>query len=117
MFSFHGSLDCLLKIALIFLKEYSLICHSPDIFHVFFFFFHFGLFFLCHFSHAYVGQDYSIQKNVGKISLEQIDSVSRTDHLFLKCQVQGAMLPGNRWCKRGEMKLMQLLWRPTVRNE
>lgn len=31
-------------------------------------------------SHAYVGQDYSIQKNVGKISLEQIDSVSCTDH-------------------------------------
>lgn len=33
-----------------------------------------------YFSHAYVGQDYSIQKNVGKISLEQIDSVSCTDH-------------------------------------
>lgn len=31
------------------------------------------------FSHAYVGQDYSIQKNVGKISLEQIDSVSSSD--------------------------------------
>ncbi|KAI3363125.1 hypothetical protein L3Q82_011777 [Scortum barcoo] len=29
---------------------------------------------LNHLSHAYVGQDYSIQKNVGKISLEQIDS-------------------------------------------
>ncbi|XP_068613145.1 DNA primase large subunit-like [Brachionichthys hirsutus] len=28
---------------------------------------------LNHLSHAYVGQDYSIQKNVGKISLEQID--------------------------------------------
>lgn len=34
------------------------------------------------FSHAYVGQDYSMQKNVGKISLEQIDSVSCIDHLF-----------------------------------
>ncbi|XP_020488455.2 DNA primase large subunit [Labrus bergylta] len=31
---------------------------------------------LNHLSHAYVGQDYSIQKNVGKISLEQIDSLS-----------------------------------------
>lgn len=36
---------------------------------------------LSYFSHAYVGQDYSIQKNVGKISLEQIDSVSCFDHL------------------------------------
>ncbi|KAG7252362.1 hypothetical protein CRUP_005758, partial [Coryphaenoides rupestris] len=26
--------------------------------------------------HAYVGQDYSIQKSVGKISLEQLDSLS-----------------------------------------
>lgn len=31
---------------------------------------------LSHLSHAYVGQDYSIQKNVGKISLDQIDSLS-----------------------------------------
>ncbi|MBN3308890.1 DNA primase large subunit [Amia ocellicauda] len=31
---------------------------------------------LSHLSHAYVGQDYSIQKNIGKISLEQIDSLS-----------------------------------------
>ncbi|XP_037639232.1 DNA primase large subunit [Sebastes umbrosus] len=31
---------------------------------------------LNHLSHAYVGQDYSIQKNVGKISLEQIDSLA-----------------------------------------
>ncbi|KAK2824193.1 hypothetical protein Q5P01_021368 [Channa striata] len=31
---------------------------------------------LNHLSHAYVGQDYSIQKNIGKISLEQIDSLS-----------------------------------------
>ncbi|KAM3863061.1 DNA primase large subunit [Diretmus argenteus] len=31
---------------------------------------------LNHLSHAYVGQDYSIQKSVGKISLEQIDSLS-----------------------------------------
>ncbi|KAJ8386337.1 hypothetical protein AAFF_G00174340 [Aldrovandia affinis] len=31
---------------------------------------------LSHLSHAYVGQDYSIQKNVGKISLEQIDQLS-----------------------------------------
>ncbi|CAJ1067496.1 DNA primase large subunit isoform X1 [Xyrichtys novacula] len=31
---------------------------------------------LNHLSHAYVGQDYSIQKNVGKISLEQIDPLS-----------------------------------------
>uniref|UniRef100_A0A3B1K2V8 DNA primase large subunit n=1 Tax=Astyanax mexicanus TaxID=7994 RepID=A0A3B1K2V8_ASTMX len=31
---------------------------------------------LNHLSHAYVGQDYSIQKNIGKISLEQIDPLS-----------------------------------------
>lgn len=31
---------------------------------------------LSHLSHAYVGQDYSIQRNVGKISLDQIDSLS-----------------------------------------
>lgn len=31
---------------------------------------------LNHLSHAYVGQDYSIQKNIGKISLEQIDPFS-----------------------------------------
>ncbi|XP_057703489.1 DNA primase large subunit [Corythoichthys intestinalis] len=31
---------------------------------------------LNHLSHSYLGQDYSIQKNVGKISLEQIDSLS-----------------------------------------
>ncbi|CAG09433.1 unnamed protein product, partial [Tetraodon nigroviridis] len=31
---------------------------------------------LTHLSHAYVGQDYSVQKNVGRISLEQVDSLS-----------------------------------------
>ncbi|NXN88705.1 PRI2 primase, partial [Bombycilla garrulus] len=31
---------------------------------------------LNHLSHSYVGPDYSIQKNAGKISLEQIDSLS-----------------------------------------
>ncbi|KAM4607039.1 DNA primase large subunit [Polymixia lowei] len=31
---------------------------------------------LSHLSHAYVGQDYSIQKSIGKISLEQIDQLS-----------------------------------------
>ncbi|XP_046691816.1 DNA primase large subunit [Silurus meridionalis] len=31
---------------------------------------------LNHLSHAYVGQDYSIQKNIGKVSLEQIDPLS-----------------------------------------
>ncbi|XP_073729330.1 DNA primase large subunit isoform X1 [Misgurnus anguillicaudatus] len=31
---------------------------------------------LNHLSHAYVGQDYSIQKNIGKISLEQIDGLA-----------------------------------------
>ncbi|XP_051503574.1 DNA primase large subunit-like [Myxocyprinus asiaticus] len=33
---------------------------------------------LNHLSHAYVGQDYSIQKNIGKVSLEQIDPLSGT---------------------------------------
>ncbi|XP_008428058.1 DNA primase large subunit [Poecilia reticulata] len=31
---------------------------------------------LNHLSHSYLGQDYSVQKNVGKISLEQIDSLA-----------------------------------------
>ncbi|XP_048452955.1 DNA primase large subunit isoform X2 [Rhincodon typus] len=31
---------------------------------------------LNHLSHAYIGQNYSVQKNVGKISLEQIDSLA-----------------------------------------
>ncbi|XP_042294059.1 DNA primase large subunit [Sceloporus undulatus] len=31
---------------------------------------------LSHLSHAYVGPDYSIEKNMGKISIEQIDSLS-----------------------------------------
>lgn len=51
--------------------------------------------FSSYFSHAYVGQDYSIQKNVGKISLEQIDSVSYIDHLLLKCQIWGVILSLN----------------------
>lgn len=38
-----------------------------------------------YFSHAYVGQDYSIQKNVGRISLEQVDSVSHTEPHWLGC--------------------------------
>lgn len=46
-------------------KELHRLCSSP---HTFFLVI----------SHAYVGQDYSVQKNVGKISLEQIDSVSFT---------------------------------------
>uniref|UniRef100_A0A7N8XZX8 DNA primase large subunit n=1 Tax=Mastacembelus armatus TaxID=205130 RepID=A0A7N8XZX8_9TELE len=39
---------------------------------------------LNHLSHAYVGQDYSIQKNVGKISLEQIDSVRKSFPLCMR---------------------------------
>lgn len=34
------------------------------------------LFCLLFFSHSYVGPDYSVQKNTGKISLDQIDAVS-----------------------------------------
>uniref|UniRef100_A0A803TC73 DNA primase large subunit n=1 Tax=Anolis carolinensis TaxID=28377 RepID=A0A803TC73_ANOCA len=33
---------------------------------------------LSHLSHAYVGPDYSIEKNIGKISLEQIDAVMKS---------------------------------------
>uniref|UniRef100_A0A8C7WMW1 DNA primase large subunit n=1 Tax=Oryzias sinensis TaxID=183150 RepID=A0A8C7WMW1_9TELE len=39
---------------------------------------------LNHLSHAYLGQDYSIQKNVGKISLEQIDSVRKSFPLCMR---------------------------------
>lgn len=46
------------------------------------------------FSHSYVGPDYSVQKNTGKIALEQIDAVSppcllsifHVDTKFLKCK-------------------------------
>lgn len=36
----------------------------------------FNTWFFSFFSNFYTGQDYSIQGNVGKISLDQIDSVS-----------------------------------------
>lgn len=48
-----------------------------------------------------MGQDYSIQKNVGKISLEQIDSVSCTDHR-LEMSIQGGDLLGDGLCRKVE---------------
>ncbi|XP_035255536.1 DNA primase large subunit [Anguilla anguilla] len=46
---------------------------------------------LSHLSHAYVGQDYSVQKNVGKISLEQIDPLSLKAFPLCMRQLHGTL--------------------------
>ena len=77
---FHGSPDCFYNTFIIITKEIqSYLSQSCS---VFFKYVYIYIYFFSYFSHAYVGQDYSIQKNVGKISLEQIDSVSCFDHFY-----------------------------------
>ncbi|XP_076831502.1 DNA primase large subunit [Brachyhypopomus gauderio] len=46
---------------------------------------------LNHLSHAYVGQDYSFQKNIGKVSLEQIDPLSATSFPLCMRQLHRAL--------------------------
>ncbi|XP_026856313.2 DNA primase large subunit [Electrophorus electricus] len=46
---------------------------------------------LNHLSHAYVGQDYSFQKNIGKVSLEQIDPLSTTSFPLCMRQLHKAL--------------------------
>ncbi|XP_035029424.1 DNA primase large subunit [Hippoglossus stenolepis] len=59
---------------------------------------------LNHLSHAYVGQDYSIQKNVGKISLEQIDSLSLKSFPLCKRQLHQALRENHHLRHGGRMQ-------------
>ncbi|XP_053292996.1 DNA primase large subunit [Pleuronectes platessa] len=59
---------------------------------------------LNHLSHAYVGQDYSIQKNVGKISLEQIDSLSVKSFPLCKRQLHQALKENHHLRHGGRMQ-------------
>ncbi|XP_074189243.1 DNA primase large subunit [Rhinolophus sinicus] len=55
---------------------------------------------LNHFSHSYTGQDYSTQGNVGKISLDQIDSLSTKSYPPCMRQVHKA-LRDNHYLRHG----------------
>uniref|UniRef100_A0A672IHR6 DNA primase large subunit n=1 Tax=Salarias fasciatus TaxID=181472 RepID=A0A672IHR6_SALFA len=59
---------------------------------------------LNHLSHAYVGQDYSIQKNVGKISLEQIDSLSAKSFPLCMRQLHQALRENHHLRHGGRMQ-------------
>lgn len=59
---------------------------------------------LNHLSHAYVGQDYSIQKNVGKISLEQIDSLAGKSFPLCMRQLHQALRENHHLRHGGRMQ-------------
>ncbi|CAN9499901.1 unnamed protein product [Ophioblennius macclurei] len=59
---------------------------------------------LNHLSHAYVGQDYSIQKNVGKISLEQIDSLAGKSFPLCMRQLHQALRENHHLKHGGRMQ-------------
>ncbi|XP_036403246.1 DNA primase large subunit [Megalops cyprinoides] len=59
---------------------------------------------LSHLSHAYVGQDYSIQKNVGKISLEQIDPLSAKSFPLCMRQLHKALRENHHLRHGGRMQ-------------
>ncbi|KAM9848200.1 DNA primase large subunit [Aulostomus maculatus] len=59
---------------------------------------------LNHLSHAYVGQDYSIQKNVGKVSLEQIDSLSGKSFPLCMRQLHQALRENHHLRHGGRMQ-------------
>uniref|UniRef100_A0A3Q0SSQ6 DNA primase large subunit n=1 Tax=Amphilophus citrinellus TaxID=61819 RepID=A0A3Q0SSQ6_AMPCI len=59
---------------------------------------------LNHLSHAYVGQDYSIQKNVGKISLDQIDSLSGKSFPLCMRQLHQALRENHHLRHGGRMQ-------------
>ncbi|KAG7230170.1 hypothetical protein INR49_009890 [Caranx melampygus] len=59
---------------------------------------------LNHLSHAYMGQDYSIQKNVGKISLEQIDSLSGKSFPLCMRQLHQALRENHHLRHGGRMQ-------------
>nr|XP_057915095.1 DNA primase large subunit [Doryrhamphus excisus] len=59
---------------------------------------------LKHLSNAYLGQDYSIQKNVGKISLEQIDSLSGKSFPLCMRQLHQALRENHHLRHGGRMQ-------------
>ncbi|XP_078397959.1 DNA primase large subunit isoform X3 [Cetorhinus maximus] len=59
---------------------------------------------LNHLSHAYVGQDYSVQKNVGKISLEQIDSLAAKSYPPCMRQLHKALRDNHHLRHGGRMQ-------------
>ncbi|XP_062318980.1 DNA primase large subunit [Osmerus eperlanus] len=59
---------------------------------------------LSHLSHAYVGQDYSIQKNIGKISLEQIDPLSSRSFPLCMRQLHRALRESHHLRHGGRMQ-------------
>ncbi|XP_063047938.1 DNA primase large subunit [Engraulis encrasicolus] len=59
---------------------------------------------LNHLSHAYVGQDYSIQKNIGKISLEQIDPLSAKSFPLCMRQLHRALRESHHLRHGGRMQ-------------
>ncbi|XP_057198874.1 DNA primase large subunit [Triplophysa rosa] len=59
---------------------------------------------LNHLSHAYVGQDYSIQKNIGKISLEQIDALAAKSFPLCKRHLHKALRESHHLRHGGRMQ-------------
>lgn len=59
---------------------------------------------LNHLSHAYVGQDYSIQKSVGKISLEQIDGLVVKSYPLCMRQLHQALRENHHLKHGGRMQ-------------
>lgn len=59
---------------------------------------------LNHLSHAYVGQDYSVQKNIGKISLEQIDPLSSKSFPLCMRQLHRALRESHHLRHGGRMQ-------------
>ncbi|XP_067884446.1 DNA primase large subunit [Heterodontus francisci] len=59
---------------------------------------------LNHLSHAYVGQDYSIQKNAGKISLDQLDSLAAKSYPPCMRQLHKALRDNHHLRHGGRMQ-------------
>ncbi|KAL0964647.1 hypothetical protein UPYG_G00327000 [Umbra pygmaea] len=59
---------------------------------------------LNHLSHAYVGQDYSIQKSIGKISLDQIDPLSAKSFPLCTRQLHRALRESHHLRHGGRMQ-------------
>uniref|UniRef100_A0A8C5W9B4 DNA primase large subunit n=2 Tax=Leptobrachium leishanense TaxID=445787 RepID=A0A8C5W9B4_9ANUR len=59
---------------------------------------------LNHLSHSYVGQDYSLQKNTGKISLEQIDALAAKSFPLCMRQLHKALRDNHHLRHGGRMQ-------------
>ncbi|MED6271506.1 DNA primase large subunit, partial [Characodon lateralis] len=59
---------------------------------------------LNHLSHSYLGQDYSVQKNAGKISLEQIDSLAGKSFPLCMRQLHQALRDNHHLRHGGRMQ-------------